>query len=422
MEETQFINAIIIVGLLLFSAYFSGSETAFFSIDKFRFNQLIKKSKSVYYLLEKPRKLLVSILLGNLFVNVLVTITATSLFIAEFGEKRGSLYSSIIMTFLLLLFGEIIPKVIAVNNTPLYVRLSAPLIKVLMFIFTPLSSLILHIVNKILKIFGLSEHSVNQHISQDELKTIIDMGNEEGVIKIHETQMLRSVFEFSDTSVAEIMTPRIDMVCIDVNDDFESIKNLIKQQQFSRIPVFDGDLDNIIGILYVKDILPYLTEKKRIDNVKYYLRKAFFVPESKGAYSLLKYMQKHKTHIVIVSDEYGGNEGLVTMEDIIEELVGEIHDEYDEEDIYYKFLDKNKLEVSAKININELNDFLNYKIIREHEDFNTLGGYILHKLGNIPEENDTFEDGKLTVKVLRMEGNRIDRALLIIKDRKLEEN
>ena len=414
MEDGDYLNLIIIGLLIVLSAFFSGSETAFFSIDKFKYDKIIKKNRFVYYLLERPRKLLITIILGNLFVNILATITATTFFVNKYGQNHGNTISAITMTLVLLFFGEITPKMIAVNYSAYFVRYSSPFIRLIMYILTPISNLLLFIVNKILKIFGMNEYSINKHISQEELKTIIDMGSEEGVIKTDETKMLRSVFEFSDTSVGEIMTPRIDMVCVDIKLSISNIKRIIKEEQFSRIPVYEDSIDNIIGILYIKDILLYLSGIKEMDDLKKHLRKAYFVPETKRAYSLLNFMQKHKTHIVMVSDEYGGTEGLVTMEDIIEELVGEIHDEHDIEDIEYKFIDNNTLEVYAKIHTDTVNELLGLSI-PDHSDYNTMGGYVMHVLGRIPNENDLITLENFDIKVLKMDFNRIETLRIIRK-------
>ncbi|MFA5478510.1 MAG: hemolysin family protein [Candidatus Muiribacteriota bacterium] len=414
MEDGDYLNLIIIGLLIVLSAFFSGSETAFFSIDKFKYDKIIKKNRFVYYLLERPRKLLITIILGNLFVNILATITATTFFVNKYGQNHGNTISAITMTLVLLFFGEITPKMIAVNYSAYFVRYLSPFIRLIMYILTPISNLLLFIVNKILKIFGMNEYSINKHISQEELKTIIDMGSEEGVIKTDETKMLRSVFEFSDTSVGEIMTPRIDMVCVDIKLSISNIKRIIKEEQFSRIPVYEDSIDNIIGILYIKDILLYLSGIKEMDDLKKHLRKAYFVPETKRAYSLLNFMQKHKTHIVMVSDEYGGTEGLVTMEDIIEELVGEIHDEHDIEDIEYKFIDNNTLEVYAKIHTDTVNELLGLSI-PDHSDYNTMGGYVMHVLGRIPNENDLITLENFDIKVLKMDFNRIETLRIIRK-------
>ncbi|MFW5781974.1 MAG: hemolysin family protein, partial [Candidatus Muiribacteriaceae bacterium] len=252
----------------------------------------------------------------------------------------------------------------------------------------------------------------NRIISQEELKTIIGMGNQEGIINSDEKQMLRSVFEFSKTDVHEIMTPRIDMLCIDANDDIEKIKENIRNEQFSRIPVYKDTVDEIVGILYVKDVLSYLSGIKEMDDIKPFLRKAYFVPESKNAYSLLRFMQRTKTHIVMVVDEYGGVEGLVTMEDIIEELVGEIHDEHDEEELEYRALDERTFIVDARIRNDELGELLGVEI-QENNDYNTISGYIMHKLGRVPHTGDIVSNDDFEVEVLSMDGNRIEEIKVV---------
>jgi len=420
LEDGDYLSLIFIAILILISGYFSGSETAFFSLNKFKLNKLRKKKKNNFliYLLERPRKLLITIILINLFVNILATVLATEFFINKFGILKGNIASSVIMTLLLLFFGEITPKLIAVNTAETFSVISAPFMSFFVFILNPISRIFLKIVNLFLKILKMNEYTTESSISSEELKTIIDMGNEEGIIKQDEKDMLRSVFEFSDTDVKEIMTPRIDMTCIDVNTSIIEIARLIREEQFSRIPVYEGNVDNILGILYVKDILPYLAGLKELTNIKQYLRSAFYVPESKTASSLLKFMQINKTHIVMVADEYGGTEGLVTMEDLIEELVGEIHDEYDEIDKEYEFFDNNTIIVNAKMHIDDINELLDLKI-PENIGFNSIGGFIMNRLGRIPEENDIIKNEEFDVFVLKMEGNRIEKVKILKKEIRL---
>lgn len=417
MEDGDYLSFILIAVLLLISAYFSGSETAFFSLNKFKINKLSEKKKNSFliYLLEKPRKLLISIILVNLFVNILATVIATEFFVERFGTAQGNILTTIVMTMLLLIFGEITPKILAVNTAETFALISAPAMSFFVFILTPFSKVLLKIVNLFLKILRMHEYTTDSVISSDELKTIIEMGNQEGIIKQDEKEMLRSVFEFSDTDVKEIMTPRIDMICIDVKSSLEDISRIIRQEQFSRIPVYENSIDNIIGILYVKDILPFLAGLKEMHDIRKFLRPAFYVPESKTANSLLKFMQLKKTHIVMVADEYGGTEGLVTMEDVIEELVGEIHDEYDDEDKEYEFFDKNTIIVNAKMHIYDLNEILELNI-PEYNEYSSISGFIMHKLGRVPEENDVIKCDGFDIFVIKMDGNRIEKVRISKKE------
>ncbi|PLX20014.1 MAG: hemolysin [Candidatus Muiribacterium halophilum] len=418
MDDPEYLSLIFVFILLVLSAYFSGSETAFFSINKFQFNRMKegrKKDSAVFKVLERPRRLLVTIVLGNLFVNILSTVAVTSALVKRFGPVKGNTLASGLMMFLLLLFGEISPKIIAINTVESFTRLSAPIMKFFIFLFTPISTILLFIVNTILKIFGLTEYSTSKNISVEDLKSIIDMGSEEGIIHIDETKMLQSVFRFSDTDVQEIMTPRIDMVCLDINMSIEGLKHIILENRYSRMPVYDENIDNIIGILCVKDIASILNNLQDKQELINKLRKPYFVPENKEAYPMLKFMQKHHTHIAIVVDEYGGVEGLLTMEDIIEELVGEIHDESDEVELPYEFIDQNTIKAEAKMNITEVNDVLDLEI-EENPHFNTIAGFIMHRLGKIPEVGEFVDTSDLNVKVLSMDGNRIEKVLIHRKE------
>lgn len=370
-----------------------------------------KKDTAVFSLLQTPRKLLVSIVLGNLFVNILLTVFATNFLINRFGPIYGNTIASASITTLILVFGEIFPKILALNMVTSFSRFSAPLMNFILFILKPFSSVFLMIVNFILKLFGLLEYSVSQNINVQDLKSVIDIGSEEGIIHMDENRMLQSVFRFSDTDVQEIMTPRIDMVCIDITMSVDEIKQIILDNRYSRMPVYANNIDNIIGILCVKDIASILAGMDDKQQIIKRLRKAYFVPENKEAYPMLKFMQKHHTHIAIVVDEYGGVEGLLTMEDIIEELVGEIHDESDEIELLYEFIDHNKVKAEAKMNISEINDVLDLEI-EESPHFNTIAGYVMNRLGKIPEEGNFVDTDRFSIKVLNMSGNRIDTVIV----------
>jgi len=414
LDDPEYLSFVFIFVLLILSGFFSGSETAFFSINKFQFNRMKegrKKDTAVFSLLQTPRKLLVTIVLGNLFVNILLTVFATDLLIQKFGVLYGNTIASASITILILIFGEIFPKILALNTVTSFSRFSAPLMRSVLLILKPFSSIFLFIVNFILKLFGLLEYSVSQNINIQDLKSVIDIGSEEGIIHTDENRMLQSVFRFSDTDVQEIMTPRIDMVCIDIRMSIEEIKQIILENRYSRMPVYADNIDNIIGILCVKDVASILAGMKDKQQLIKRFRKAYFVPENKKAYPMLKFMQKHHIHIAIVVDEYGGVEGLLTMEDIIEELVGEIRDESDEIELPYEFIGHNKVKAEAKMNISEINDVLDIDI-EESPHFNTIAGYVMNRLGRIPEKGNFVDTDSFSIKVLKMSGNRIDTVIV----------
>ena len=427
MTDTSYLPQIlIIIGLICLAAFFSASETALTSLGHVKRKKLIAEKKALAHYIEKlfanPGKMITTTLVGNTMVNIVASIIATFMFVDvlhDWGVTNELLITAIttlVMTTLLLIFGEITPKMIALrNNERIAILFARPIYwtSILLFPIIEVLNRISGILIKISRGKNLEKHSL---VSEEEIKILISMGLQEGILEEEEEKMLTSIIEFGDIVVREIMTPRTAIIAVDVDSTVRKVVNVIKEHWHSRIPVYSGKMDNIVGFIYAKDLLVAGPE----DNddavyVKDHMREAFFVPESKRIDELLKDMKKEKKHIAMVVDEYGGISGLVTIEDIIEEIVGEIQDEYDnlEDDMLKKVGDNNYL-VSGLMNVSDLNNELETQI-PEADNYDSLAGYIVDKLGKLPAKGDVVEDEQLRLIILHVSNRRITKVKLEIK-------
>jgi len=405
--------------LFLLSGFLAGSEGAIFSLGQTRLKRLedlgYRSAKYISHLLNDPEKLLITIIFANLFVNTLISsiTTIVSIDISKsfsFPEQWGVTIGTIITTYFLILIGEVTPINLAVNFSEPYSRFASYPIYFLTFVFSrilPLIPVIKSITKIIMPFFGVIGQPAT---TEEELKSAISIGEREGMIEPHEKFMIHSIFEFGNTITKEIMTPRPDMACIKSDCMIEGAFKAFKEYGYSRIPVYENSLDNIIGIVHAKDLTAFLKEKKsQTAPIKTILRQAYFVPETQNIDSLLKELQQHKVQMAIVVDEYGGTEGLVTMEDVVEEIVGEIMDEHDEEEKLYEKLDAMTYKVDAKIPVVDFNKLMESEI--PEELFDTLGGLLYDILGHVPftGEEAGFED--LHFKIIQVEGKRIKKVI-----------
>ncbi len=386
---------LIFVALLIASAFFSGSETAFFSltpaqIDKFK-NSSSRAEQRVSQLLKGPRQLLITIVLGNTMVNITIASLAailTTRLSSTLGLNKNLiiLIDVVIVTFVILILSEIMPKVIAVRNPEAFSRRNSLLLALFFYLFYPVSYLLSRFTRFLQSHTGFSEDKTL--LTEEELKTLAEVGEEQGTLQKDEKEMIHSIFEFGETTVKEIMVPRTDMVIVDYNTTLSELMKLVKKKLHSRIPVYKNRIDNIIGILYVKDLLPYLSKRKRekIDLEKM-VRPAYFVPEQKKIDELLREFQEEHIHMALVVDEYGGVSGLVTLEDIIEEIVGEIQDEYDKEPPLFEKIDDATFLVDGRMPLEEVNEELGLDLPTE-EGVETISGFILNMLGSLPREKE----------------------------------
>jgi putative hemolysin len=382
--------------LLILSAFFSASETAYFSLSSYEIEKLRKKTdyptRQVIQLLSQPKKLLITIILGNTVVNIgaasLAAIAAIDICSKLNVDPRiGILIDVIIVTLVILIFTEIIPKVVAIKNYKKIVLKFSFALTFFYYLFSPLVSIFYHFTLWLSHLFRLNK--TKGLFSEDELKSLVDFSEEQGMLQQDEKEMIHSIFEFSETTVKEIMVPRIDMVCVSINTKMQDLLHIVTTHLHSRIPLYKERVDNIIGIIYTKDLLNFINKNDNINiNLENLARPAFFVPEQKKIDELLREFQSEKIHMAIVVDEYGGTAGLVTLEDIIEEIVGEIQDEYDSEKPLYKKIGENEFIFDGSMDLEELNEILNINLPTE-EGVETLAGFLFGLFGSVPKEKES---------------------------------
>lgn len=420
-----------VIALLIFvilSAFFSCTETALFSLNKLELKKMQKKEennwrvKSIIKLLDDPQRTLISILIGNMFVNISASSLATYLAIKTFGNIGIGIASGI-MIFTILVFGEIVPKSLAVANAEAISKRVAKPIEIISTGLFPLIKFFKVIISALYYFLGKKSVKEKKEITEEDLITLIDAGKDEGVIEEEEKEMIRNIFEFGDTMVKEVMIPRVDMACIPSDTKLGSILKLIKKMGHSRIPVYEETIDNIIGILYAKDLLriyqQWYTSKEKFD-LKGIIRKAYFVPENKKIDELLDIFQKDRIQVAIAIDEYGGTAGLITMEDVVEEVVGEIIDEYDKEIKLFEMTGDNIVIADAIISIDKINEILNIEI--PENDFETLGGFIFDLLGRVPRKDEKIKYQNFQIIIEQVVKNRIRRVKIIKELSQTESN
>ncbi len=404
-------SIILLVFLLGCSAFFSGSETAIFSLNPIQIRHLEKEGISpasiVANLLNHPSKLLVTILIGNEVVNIFASSTAASLCVRLFGERVGSAVATVGMTFLLLIFGEVTPKTFAVQNPQKYAFFAGhPLLLFSKLIF-PFRIVLTGIADGILRLVGGPRKSHERLLTGQEFRTLLDVSEREGVVEAAEKEMIDNLFNFSEMSVKEIMVPRTDMFCFSLDNTFKEIIEQCRTELYARVPVYKGTIDTICGIVYVKDLLPFIQGAHKDFHLSNFLREAYFIPETKKIQDLLKDFQKRKTHIAIVVDEYGGTAGLVCLEDVLEEIVGEITDEFDTDEtpLCLPLEEAGQYKVNAMMHIHDFNQTFETDFSPEY--YGTVGGLFLDLLGKVPQKGDSVSVGDLILTVGKLRNIRI---------------
>ncbi len=397
---------LVLLILLILSGFFSSSETALFSISRVKARHLAKSQRAtdklIHKMKEDPHRLLTTILIGNNLVNIASASYATALAIIVFPNRAVGI-ATIIMTILILIFGEIVPKSVATRNNLLLARLVIYPIYWLSLMLYP-AVLLLDFIPKL-----TGKIKKTPSVTEAELITFVEVVEEEGEIKEEEREFIHNIIEFDDTSASEIMTPRGDMFVVDVDQPLE-LKTML-QSGYTRFPVIEGSMDSVVGTINIKDIFMHQATSSQPITVRTIMSKPYFVPENKKLDSLLRQFKKRKQHIAIVVDEHGGVAGLITLEDVLEEIVGEISDETDKEEPHIVRLKKNEWIVLGKSEIEEVNETLDINI-PESKEYDTFSGYILDKIGYIPNLNDSFITEELEVTVKKMEGNRIQEYLV----------
>ena len=407
--------------LLILSALFSGSEVALFSLNRKKIEKYFEKSSYrlsyLKSLLDAPRRLLVTILIGNTVVNVAVSIIAVSLAL-EFAAWKGIQINIILtaqiilLTIVVLIFGELIPKVYASKNPLKFSSVVIFPVYWISAIIFPLSELITELIKIISsKIKFDKSRSV---ITEEELSSLGEIAQQKVKIEEEEQEIIASFVEFKTVVISEIMTPRVDIISVPNTISYDELISTITKSGHSRIPVFGESLDEILGFVYAKDLLPFINdeEKRKEFSIVNLIRPALFVPEAKRINILLSEFQEKKMHIAIVVDEYGGTSGLVTLEDIIEEVVGEIWDEFDQQEQNIKEVGKNKFVVQGKTTIHELNEWFDESLVEENEDYDTVGGMIYNAAGSVPKEDFSLTVGNYKFTVKEVLKKRIKKVIL----------
>ncbi len=413
MDTSDIVQIISLIILLLLSAFFSSAETALTTVNKIRMRTLSeagnKKADSVLRVTDNSGKMLSAILIGNNIVNLSASSIATSLAIKHFGSVGAGIATGV-LTLLVLLFGEITPKTKATLNADQMALSYASIIEFLMKLLTP----VIFIINKlslgILFLLRVDPNAKDNLMTEEELRTIVDVSQETGVIEHEERDMIHNLFDFGDSEAKEIMVPRIDMTFVSVDASYEEIISIFREDKFTRLPVYEDSTDNIIGILNMKDLL--LCEDIEHFSIRDILRKPYFTYEHKNTADLFIEMRKNSISLAIVLDEYGATAGLITLEDLLEEIVGEIRDEYDtdEVDAITKLSDREYM-VLGSTSLDDVSDTLGVEFTSENYD--TISGFCLDHLDHLPEKNEIIltENGVL-LKIDKVDKNRIERVYI----------
>ena len=399
---------IAIIVLVIMSGFFSSTETAYSCANRIKLRSLVssgnKKAKKVLELAEdKYDKLISTILIGNNIVNLTASTLAT-LFFAQLiaGGNTSALISTIVITVAVLIFGEITPKFVAKVYPEKLAMAYYPIIKLFYYVFYVLNVIFSGWKWLLSKIFRFKNDDV---VTEDEIMTIVEEAEEDGTLNTEETKLIRSVIEFDDLEVGDILVPRVNVVAIDIASTMDEIRKVFDREGYSRIPVYKDSIDTIIGTIHEKDFFnAYLKGKKGIDGI---MQNAFYTTEHAKISDLLRQLQKKKVHIAVVLDEYGGTLGLVTLEDILEELVGEIYDEHDEVINYFKIVDDNTFIVDGNAPVKDA--FTTFNLAGEEDNFdaNTVSGWVIEKLGEIPRAGFKFEHKNLAVEILKSTVKRV---------------
>lgn len=414
METSDILQLVILVLLLSASAFFSSAETALMTSNKLRIRNLAengdKRAEKVLEITANTDKMLSAILIGNNIVNLSASALSTTLTLKMFGSSLVGVATGV-LTFLILVFGEITPKNVASKNAEDMALKYIGIISVLVIILTPAIYIVNKVAGIVISLF-IKNNDDNNTVTEDELRAMVEVSHEDGVIEKEEKKMIVNVVDFGDTVAGDIMLPRVDMVMVSVESSYEEILKIFREERYTRIPVYEESPDNVIGILNVKDFL--LIEDKENFSVKEHLREPLYTYEYKKTSSLMVDMRKTGANIVIVLDEYGTTVGLITLEDMLEEIVGEIRDEFDaDEDEGITKISETEYLIDGSTNLDDVNDRIGLEL--SSEEYESIGGIIMEKLGRLPVEGEviTFDNIVLTVK--KMDHARIEKVGLKLK-------
>ena len=413
--DTVVIRLVLVVVCLVLSAFFSSSETALTTVNLIRIRNLADNGdKAAAWVLKARRdqsKMLGAILIGNNVVNLSASSMLTVLVTDVFGSQAVGAATGV-LTLLVLLFGEITPKTIATLEAEKNALRFARVICLLMTILTPVIFVVNLLSGGVLRLLGVDPNKPTDSITEDELRTIVEVGHEKGVIESEEKEMINNVFDLGDSVARDIMVPRIDMSFVDVEAAYEELMEIFRRDHYTRLPVYEDNTDNVIGIINMKDLI--LLEDRAAFSVRDYLRQPLFTFESKKLSELMIEMRKTSNNIVIVLDEYGATAGLITLEDILEEIVGDIRDEFDaDEEDELKEISKGEYLADGSMNLDDINDRLGLELVSE--DFDSLGGFMIDCLEHLPAEGEEVDTEEVRLVVEKVNKNRIDKVHIYVK-------
>jgi len=415
MDPSVAAQIIVLIVLLMLSAFFSSAETSLTTVNKLRIRSLVeegnKRAKLISSLIENPSKMISAILIGNNIVNIAASALTTTLII-NLGLGTYTALATGFLTLLVLIFGEITPKTLATIHAEKMAFLYAPVISLLTKVLTPVIFLLNKLSGIFLRLFRVDPNAKVGAMTESELLTIVDVSHEEGVIESEERLMITNVVDFGDSLAKDVMVPRIDMAFADVEMTYDELVAAFEKDMYTRLPVYSETRDNVIGIINMKDVFFFRGNKEDF-NIKDFLRTPYFTYEYKKTSELLRELKKATNSLAIVLDEYGATAGLLTIEDLIEEIVGEIRDEYDtdEEDAIQKTAE-NEYTILGTTKLDDINEILELGL--ESEDYDSIAGHVIHLLDHLPTVGETVTEGACTYKVMSMDKNRIDKIHLTI--------
>jgi CBS domain containing-hemolysin-like protein len=414
LNSSDAIQLVVLLLLIAMSGFFSSAETALTTVNRIRMQTMAdagnKQAETVLRITGNPSRMLSTILIGNNLVNNFSAALATALAIRMFGNGAVGIVTGT-LTIVVLIFGEITPKTYATVNSEKMALAYASVILLLMKILTPVIYVINHICRFLLRILHVNADSSLNTITEQELRTIVDVSHKEGVIEKEERQMIYNVVDFGDSDARDIMVPRAEMVAVSETASFEEVHEIFRREKYTRLPVYQNDRDNIVGILNIKDF--FFREDGAFD-VRQLMYEPHFTYEGKKTSELLMEMQKNSVSIAIVLDEYGSAVGMIALEDLLEEIVGEIRDEYDEDekDLIRKLSDR-EYQIEGAVKLDDINDALSLSL--KSEEYDSIGGYIIERLDHLPTEGESvITDDRITLTVCRTDKNRIETVRMIL--------
>lgn len=423
MDAGDIAQIISLLVLLALSSFFSSSETALTTVNKIRMRTLSengdKKAERVLRITNDSGKMLSAILIGNNIVNLSASSIATSLAIRYFGNVGAGIATGI-LTILILIFGEVTPKTMATLEADRLALKCAGVIEVIMFLLTPAIFVINRLSMGVLLLLHIDPNASSKLMTEEELRTIVDVGQESGVIEHEERNMIHNVFDFGDSEAKEVMIPRIDMTFVQADSTYDELIDIFREDKFTRLPVYEESTDNVIGIINMKDLLLYDNDKEHF-SIRDFLREPYFTFEHKNTADLFIEMRQSSISLAIVLDEYGVTAGLITLEDLLEEIVGEIRDEYDadEEDAITALNDREYM-VLGSTHLDDVNDELGLHL--ESDDYDTIGGYCLGQLDHLPTKNEIIlTDDNTLLKIARVDKNRIEQVYIKLPENNTQE-